>query len=59
MTTKQSIQQDLHYAKLQLVRAIRVKPTDTIEAMHIASTIKHYTNEVEQMNTQLKNLINN
>jgi hypothetical protein len=59
MTTEQAIQQNLHYAKLQLVRAIRVKPTDPIDAMHIASTIKHYTNEVEQMNTQLKNLINN
>jgi hypothetical protein len=59
MTTEQAIKQNLHYAKLQLVRTIRVKPTDPIEAMHIASTIKHYTNEVEQMNTQLKNLINN
>lgn len=56
MTTKQAIQQELHYAKLQLNRASKAKTSNEIDALHLTATIEHYKKEVEQLETQLNKI---
>lgn len=58
MTQIESIKQNIHYEKIQLIKALNMVCVNEIENEQKRASVKHHIEELKQLNFSLKAAIN-